>query len=193
MNCENIKPLLSEFADERLDAATAWQVQTHLSDCDDCGRISRDFVSQRRMLEALPAQMPSARFDDALAQRLALTRRPAAPPPRHSWIGQKWIGQTFAPQFTPARRLRPALALGLAIGAGTLAAFVPLHFAPPASPAAVQAADPAFIADCVAQNHRDAAAEPLADLSAQVLAGSLDGAASKDTPFKDAPDDSSLF
>ncbi len=37
MTCETVKPLLSEFADDTLDASTAWQVQTHLAECVACG------------------------------------------------------------------------------------------------------------------------------------------------------------
>ena len=191
MNCQNVKPLLSEFADERLDAATAWQVQTHLSECAACGQISRDMESVKRMLQTLPAHAPSARFDEALAQRLALTRRPAAPPQAwHTKLTQSWrtkLARTFVPQFASSA-LRPALALGLVIAAGTVAAVFPTHSVQPAPQAAVRSADPAFVADCVAQHHRDAAAEPLADMSAQTLAGSLESSAATDSSA-----DSSLF
>jgi anti-sigma factor RsiW len=184
MNCQNVKCLLSEFADERLNAATAWQVQTHLSECAACGQISRDLNAVRRLVQTLPAQGPSARFDDVLAQRLALTRRPAAPP-------QTWHTKTarlLVPQYPSVRRLRPALACGLVAAAGTFAAFFPIHSVPPAAPAAVRSADHAFVADCVAQHHQDAATEPLADLSAQTLAGRLESSAPTDTSA-----DSSLF
>ena len=46
MNCKNVKPLLSEFVDERLDASTAWQVQTHVSECADCGPDSTAICTQ---------------------------------------------------------------------------------------------------------------------------------------------------
>ncbi len=175
MNCQSVKPILSEFADDTLDAAVAWQVQTHLSGCVSCGQIARDFESTKRMLHALPAAAPSVGFDAALAQRLALTRRPAAPV--QTWRTK--IAAVFAPPFaTPARRLRPALALGMAAAAGTAVFFFPVRSPNPVPVAAIRSADPAFVADCVAQHHRDAAAEPLADLSAQSLAGSLDNSAS---------------
>ncbi len=191
MNCQSVKPLLSEFADETLDASAAWQVQTHLSGCPDCARISRDLETMKRMLSALPAQAPSAVFDAALAQRLALTRRPAAAPQVRS-APQPWhtkIASVFASQFaSPAQRLRPALALGLVIAAGSAAVFLPGQRSTTLAPAVVRGADPSFVADCVAQHHRDAAAEPLADLSAQTLAGSLDGSAPPDAnPTADSP------
>ncbi len=174
MNCQTVKPLLSEFAGETLDASAAWQVQTHLSGCAECARISRDFEAAKRMLQALPAAAPSAGFDAALMQRLALTRRPAAP-------AQTWRTQLAAVFATPPRSLRPALALGAAaVMAGSAAFFFPVHPTAPAPALAVHSADPAFVADCVAQHHRDAAAEPLADLSAQTLAGNLDTPAASD-------------
>ncbi len=177
MNCQTVKPLLSEFTDETLEASAAWQVQTHLSGCADCARISRDFEASKRLLQALPPAAPSAGFDAALMQRLALTRRPA--PPVQTWRTK--LAAVFAPQFTgsPARRLRPALALGVAVAAGS-AVFFPVHPPMPVPAPAVHSADPAFVADCVAQHHRDVAAEPLADLSAQTLAGNLDNPAASD-------------
>ena len=179
MNCQSVKPLLSEFTDEILDASAAWQVQTHLSGCAECARISRDFEAAKRLLQALPSAAPSPGFDAALMQRLALTRRPDAP--RQTWRTR--IAAVFAPQLTasPAHRLsrvlRPALALGAAVAAGSAVFFFPVHPAAPVPVAALHGGDPAFVAACVAQHHRDAAAEPLADLSAQTLAGNLDNSA----------------
>ncbi len=186
MNCNRVQSLLTEFADEKLDAGTAWQVQTHLSDCDACRTLHREMVSVKQILHTLPAAAPSAGFDAALAQRLALTRRPATPPPL---LGLN--RPSFRTKLT-ARRLRPALALSLLLAAGAAAVF-PGHAPQPATPPAASAADPAFVADCVAQHHRDAAAEPLADMSAQTLAGSLDSAPADSAAGPNAPADSSLL
>ena len=194
MNCLRVKSLLSEFADEKLDAGTAWQVQTHLSRCESCEQIHRQLGSVRLLLRALPAAAPSAGFDAALAQRLALTRRPAAAP--QTWRTR--LGSFLSPpRATPARLLRPAFALSLVLGAGAFAALFPGHptaVVPPPVVQAAHAADPAFVADCVAQHHRDAAAEPLADLSAQTLAGSLDSAPTAEAPADtDTAADSSVL
>lgn len=194
MNCETVKPLLSEMVDERLDAATAWQVQAHVADCAGCGQVRRDMETLVHALGALPARKPSAGFDSALAQRIALTRRPQAT--RQTWA-QTWLGawraRTARASGPAPARLRPALALGLAVTAvGAVALFPQLtrqqEVIPPAPlvPAA-RAADHAFVAECVAQRRRDAAGEPLADLSAQNLAGNLDGTAPADAPMSDAP------
>ncbi len=173
MNCQTVKPLLSEFTDETLDASAAWQVQTHLSGCAECARISRDFEASKRLLQALPSAVPSAGFDAALMQRLAFTRRPVAPP-------QTWRTKIAAVFAAPPRSLRPALALGAAVMAGSAVLLFPVHPPKPIPALVVRSADPAFVADCVAQHHWDTAAEPLADLSAQNLAGNLDNPAAPD-------------
>ncbi len=169
--CREIQSLLPEFEDDALPAGTAWQVQTHLAACEPCAAMRRESVSVRTLLQALPPAAPSAGFDAALAQRLALTRRPAAVTFRTRPAG------TF-------RRLRPALALSLVLAAGTLAALEPGHAPAPPMPAAPAArpADPEFVADCIAQHRQDAAAEPLADFSAQTLTGRLDGVPAGNAP-----------
>ncbi len=169
MNCNTVKPLLSEFLDECLAAATAWQVQTHLSECTACGQVCRDLEALRRALQALPTRQPSANFEAALAQRLALTRRPA---PR-----QTWRDRLALPFRRPAPLLRPAFALGVAVAAVGGVLLLPAHPPAPDTPAAVHNADHAFVADCVAQRRRDAGSDPLADPAAQNLADHLDNAA----------------
>ncbi|MDQ2800703.1 MAG: zf-HC2 domain-containing protein [Armatimonadota bacterium] len=165
MNCETVKPLLSEFVDERLDASTAWQVQTHISECADCGPILHDLEALRRKMQALPTRQPSANFEAALAQRLALTRRPEK--------RQTWRDKIPGALRWPKPLLRPALALGVAVTAVGGVLLLPTH-PRGADMAAVRSADHAFVADCVAQRRSDAAGEPLGDLSAQNLAGHLD-------------------
>lgn len=186
MNCDTIKPLISEFLDERLAAAAAWQVQTHLSECTACGEVRRDLDALRRTLQALPTRQPSVNFDAALAQRLALTRRPA---PRRTWRDRLGLSSLRL----PAPLLRPALALGVAFAVGGGVLLLPTH--PPVSDPALTAAhtaDHAFVADCVAQHRRDAAGEPLADLAAQNLAGHLDNAAPGE-PAPVPPSDTGVF
>ncbi len=169
MNCKNAQSLLSEFMDERLAAADAWQVQTHLSECAACDRIRRDLDSLHRTLQALPTRQPSANFDAALAQRLALMRRP---PPRPTWRDR-------LPFRRPASLQRPAFAFGVALAAVGGVLLLPAHPPIPDTSVAVAAhsADHAFVADCVAQHRRDTAGDPLADPAAQNLADHLDNAA----------------
>ncbi len=169
MTCDRVKPLLSEFADETLDVSTAWQIQTHLAGCEACHELSREFQGLRGMLHSLPVRQPSAQFEASLAQRLAFTRRPETQLP--------WRDR-LSSAFPFGLRLRPALALGFALSSAAAFLWLPIH---PSSAPAVPAAhgmDQAFVADCVAQHRREAAAEPLADLAAQNLAGHLDNTAS---------------
>jgi len=186
MNCKTVQSLLSEFVDERLTAADAWQMQTHLSECPGCGRLRRDLDLLHQSLRALPTRQPSANFDAALAQRLALTRRPLTrrpltrrpltrrPAPRRTWIDRLAL---------PFRRtgplLRPAFALGVALAGVGGVLLLPTQSPTADAPAAIaiHSADHAFVADCVAQRRRDAAGDPLADLAAQNLADHLDNAA----------------
>lgn len=169
MDCKTVKPMLSEFVDDRLDAGTAWQVQTHLSGCAACGQVCRDLEAIRWALQALPTHQPSSTFDAALAQRLALTRRPM---PRQTWRDR------FALPFQrPLPLLRPVFALGVALAAVSGVLLLPAHPPMPDPVVARSSADHAFVADCMAQRRRDAAGEPLADLAAQNLAGHLDNAA----------------
>lgn len=182
MNCKTAQSLLSEFVDERLVAADAWQVQTHLSECAACGLLCRDLDTLRQALQALPTRQPSANFDAALAQRLALTRRPA---PQRTWLSRLAL-----PFRRPLPLLRPAFALGVALAAVGGVLLLPAHPPMPATPAvvAVRSADHAFVADCVAQRRRDAAGEPLADLAAQNLASHLDNTAPEDQSLTPAAD-----
>jgi len=171
MNCTIVKTLLSEFVDERLEVSTAWKVQAHLSECAACRRVTQDMESMRQALQTLPTQQPSANFESALAQRLALTRRPEK---RRAW-GDRIV---FLRRSLPL--LRPAFALGVAATAIAGILLLPTHLPSPKAPAESRSTDHAFVADCVAQRRRDAAGEPLADLSAQNLAGHFDNAALPD-------------
>lgn len=193
-NCETIQPLLSEFLDEQLDARTAWDVQTHVAGCAVCAQTQRELSRLREALLALPAPALSAGFDAALAERLALTHRPVVPAPA-SWKNRLAALLSPAP---PARRLRPVLAFGAAGAAAALGLLFLSGPTPPVSsvPSAVQtiAVDHTFVAECVAQRRREAAGEPLADLSAQNLAGHLDAVSAPDESGADtAAADAGMF
>ena len=189
MICNQVELLLSEFTDETLDVSTAWKVQTHLAACTACTKISRDLLTMRQALQSLPTRQPSDQFDAKLAQRLALTRRPPLVLTRQgSLVG---IFRTVGLPAT-GRRLRPALALGFALTAIAAAVWVPLYPSPSPDSSAVHLADKAFVADCVAQHRRAAAAEPLADLAAQNLAGNLDTTSASDS-YAPKASDTGLF
>ncbi len=191
-DCQTIQPLLSEFQDDHLDARTAWDVQTHVAGCAACAQTQRELFKLRDALHALPAPTLSAGFEAALAERLAFTRRPVTSSGTASWKNR--MATLFA--NPPVWRLRPMLAFGAAGAAAALGLFFLPAPAPPALPPnAAQAApvDRAFVAECVAQRRREAAGEPLADLSAQNLAGHLDTAPTDNTPADSAPTDAGMF
>ena len=197
MICNQVELLLSDFTDETLDVSAAWQVQTHLAACTACTKVSRDLLSLRQALQALPTRQPSDQFDAKLAQRLALTRRPQLDVPRRSPLaltGQGRLAGIFRTLGVPTtgRRLRPALALGFALTAIAAAVWVPQYPGTSPDSSAVHLADKAFVADCVAQHRRAAASEPLADLAAQNLAGNLDTTPASDT-YAPKASDTGLF
>ena len=197
MICNQVELLLSEFTDETLDVSTAWKVQTHLAACTACTQLSRDLLTMRQALQALPTRHPSDQFDAKLAQRLALTRRPQLDVPRRSPLAvtrQGRLAGIFRAIGLPAasRHLRPALALGFALTAIAAAVWVPQYQGPSPDSSAVHLADKAFVADCVAQHRRAAAAEPLADLAAQNLAGNLDTTPASDS-YAPKASDTGLF
>ena len=173
MTCETIQPLLSEFADERLDVGTAWELQVHLAGCESCAKISRDIRAMRSLLQTLPTREPSAQFDTRLAQRLAMTRRPER---RVNWQ-DRW--------------LRPALALGAAAAAvGGFLLLAPQSGPSVISPDAARSTDRSLVSACIQQHRSEAAAEPLGDLSAQTLAVQIEtspAALSANLPAADVP------
>ena len=189
MICNQVESLLSDFTDETLDVSAAWQVQTHLAACTACTKVSRDLLSMRQALQALPTRQPSDQFDAKLAHRLALTRRPPLVE-----TGQGRLAGIFRTLGVPTtgRRLRPALALGFALTAIAAAVWVPQYPGTSPDSSAVHLADKAFVADCVAQHRRAAASEPLADLAAQNLAGNLDTTPASDT-YAPKASDTGLF
>lgn len=195
IDCQTIQPLLSEFQDDHLDAQTAWHVQTHVAGCAACAQTQRELSRLCDALHTLPIPALSAGFDAALAERLALTRRPVISGPA-SWKDR--LAALLAPS-PHVRRLRPVLAFGAAGAAAGLGLLFLSAPTPPVSTvpaAAVQAVavDHAFVAECVAQRRREAAGEPLADLSAQNLAGHLDAAPASDAPNTDtAAADAGMF
>ena len=189
IDCQTIQPLLSEFQDDHLDAQTAWEVQTHVAGCAACAQTQRELSRLRQALHSLPAPALSTGFDAALAERLALTRRPARPA-AGSWKDR--LAALLTPAV-PAWRLRPVLAFGAAgAAAGLGLLFLSAPAQTPVLPVPATAmqtvavdhafVDHAFVAECVAQRRREAAGEPLADLSAQNLAGHLDPAPASDAP-----------
>lgn len=172
MNCENIKPLVSEYVDGTLAPERQRLVRAHLEQCAACARLAEDFRALGRLLHGLPAAQMTAGFESDLAARLAHARRPS---PLTSWLRR--IAGTLRP--VPARR--PALALGAAL---LVTAGVVMHPQPlgpitpgPITPATVSFDQP-LVTHCVEQHRSDAAAQPLSDIAAQNLATQLDATGS---------------
>lgn len=186
MNCETLKPLVSEYIDGRLSPARSRQVRTHLDGCPECARLAQELQTLGGLLRSLPAAQTSADFDAGLARRIARTRRPS---PAQVWLQR--IGNALCPSPT---LLRPALALGSAAAAAAVAVGV-VYFerpiTPPPVPLVSTSIDRPLVSQCVEQHRSYVAAQPLSDIAAQNLASQVDGT---DTLASDTsmPDEDSL-
>lgn len=159
-DCKTVQPRLGEYVDGTLEPNAAWHTGLHLASCAVCARIASDLEAATRLLQNLPREEPSPNFEAALAARLAdqalRTRRTSLAGRIREW----WS----------LPRVRPALAM-----AGALAVVLPVVFmATPARrstrPGGTPAADLAFVEQCLDEHASFAAAEPLGDQAAVLLA-----------------------
>jgi anti-sigma factor RsiW len=163
--CEKIKPLLSEYVDGGLDARRARDLESHLSGCESCKELVESFRANKSLLASLPLRQTSTGFDAALAGRIAAL---AHPPRQRSWLAD------LAQSIWPANNaLRPVMTMVAAAGFVFAMAFIgPVLFVPHETDQTQ--ADSALIAHCVEQHGNYVEAQPLADSSAQALAGQID-------------------
>ena len=173
-NCNDWKSRLSEYADGTLDLRRSLNVQDHIANCTACARIVRDFESTAALLHTLPARPLSVNFEANLARRLSEAQQR----PQKAY----WLTEIIA-RLNP-RVLRPALALGTA--AIALGGVVFLTHPPPiaqtsATGQTLQSLDQGLVSQCVEQHQSYVAAQPLADWSAQNLAGHYDKTNASDT------------
>jgi anti-sigma factor RsiW len=162
--CEQIRPLISEYVDDALEAGRRPLVEGHLHSCADCAALLEGFRANKARLASLALKQTSAGFDAALAQRIAALN---APPRRRSWL------DAFRMPSLGVAVLRPAVAgvalAGIAIG-------VVIHGITPRTSVEIQKPQPDLISQCVAQHRSYVESQPLTDWSAQALAGQTETA-----------------
>ncbi|MGO8671598.1 MAG: anti-sigma factor family protein [Capsulimonadaceae bacterium] len=164
--CDNWKPLLSEYIDDGLDSRRTTQVEKHLADCGDCRTFVDSLRSNKDLLRSLPLHQTSSTFDTRLAERIAaLNGPPAVANPLAAW----W--QSVFAHPVPGRILRPAFAAVAAFGVIGTGFGLYFHTSIVGTPQT----DTALIAHCVEQHRSYVESEPLTDVSAQALAGQVDG------------------
>lgn len=163
--CEKIKPLLSEYVDETLDAWRSAEIAKHLPTCASCRQLVEDFRANVNLLGSLPLKQTSTAFDSALARRLAAIQEERA---RRSWLAG--IADAFRPSRTNV--WRPAFATVAAVvivGGGIYSTFPRTQIITPPP-----TANSALIDQCVAEHRNYAESQPLSDFSAQTLADQED-------------------
>lgn len=85
LSCAAARPLISAQTDGQADAAEAQAAAAHLGDCAGCRADRQAWIAAETTLRALPASLPSARVDAAIAalgQKDRAPRRPATQPQR---------------------------------------------------------------------------------------------------------------
>lgn len=164
--CDKIRPLISEYIDDTLDARRKAEVVEHLPSCADCRRMAEDFRTNKSVMASLPLRQTSSGFDAALAARLAAVNEQRV---RRSWLAG--LADAFRPSRTNVWRPAFASIAAASIVAATVVMTIPQQTHPvlPIVPAS-----PSLIQQCVTQHRNYVESQPLTDLSAQTLAGQLD-------------------
>ena len=68
--CEGFRTLLSEYVDNTLSAHQAWEVEKHLTGCDECTAEVRMIHATVQLLHAAPRRDTSDTFMASLHARL---------------------------------------------------------------------------------------------------------------------------
>ena len=180
LDCKKIQAALGEYVDGALPSEEAWRVKLHLSSCAVCAQAARELSGTVALLQSLPRQETSVGFEQALARRLA----DVALQPRCSSLAER-----IRDWWTLPRRVRPAT---LAT-AGALAALAPAAVlvistvnhgnssGGVTSPRVVRTpsfvrvttAGTDFVQQCLDEHSTYAAADPLGDQTAVLLAATL--------------------
>lgn len=185
LDCKKIQANLGEYVDGALPSDEAWRVKMHLSSCAVCDQAARELSGTVALLQSLPRQDTPAGFEQALARRLA----DVALQPRRSSLSER-IGNWW----TLPRRVRPAtLATAGALAALAPAAILvfssanhggatsPVHSPGARTPSLVRAstASSDFVQQCLDEHSTYAAADPLGDQTAVILASLPGGGATE--------------
>lgn len=91
LSCAVVRPLLSALVDEETDAHEAAAVSLHLTACADCRAQRQHWLAADAAIRSLPAGLPSARVDAAIAALGERTRR-VAPARRRVLAGPAFAG-----------------------------------------------------------------------------------------------------
>jgi len=138
MTCAETRDRLDDYVDGALGGAELHEVELHIAGCAECAGEERELRVLLAAAAALPSQMHPARdLWPGIAERIAATRRPAAPAVRRPW------------SWSPAL-LAAAAAVLVALGATLARVWPPATGAPQAGTGVAQEAawttDPSLLA-----------------------------------------------
>jgi anti-sigma factor RsiW len=180
MKCNRIEKMLTEFMNGTLNGVQSWAVHKHLAHCSDCAKLLHDFEKMGSLLRGVPAPLMPQDFDDRLMARVAAIRS-------KSDTNRPWV---WLSQWTLRGQLQTAFAvtaLVVVLGAPTI--FHPRVQTYPRL-AGTAIADSGLVQHCLDQQNTIVATQPLADWTAQNLAGHLDNVQLPNSPAYDNNDDS---
>jgi len=163
MNCQNAKPLISEYIDNSLSARDTWELDKHFAECNPCARQLNEMRETVSVLAAAPRFEVPNDFMAKLQGRLSALEPET---PRQTWLTN--LREFFRPGF-----IRPAW--GAALGTAALALIV--LFPRPSvtenkTGVVPQTMDHALVTVTRTQNISMAASDPLGDTAAASMAGS---------------------
>ena len=83
MRCRRIRPLLLDYADDRLPREQRSLVARHLESCQECSRAADDLAQARRWTALAPSPQPRPDFSQRVLA--AIERGPVVAPTRPKW------------------------------------------------------------------------------------------------------------
>jgi anti-sigma factor RsiW len=164
MNCQNAKPLISEYIDNSLSARDTWELDKHFAECNPCARQLNEMRETVNVLAVAPRFEVSDDFMAKLQGRLSALEPET---PRQTWLTN--LREFFRPGL-----IRPAW--GAALGTAALAAIMLFP-----RPSVTKDGNGVIIAPTMdhnmvtvtrTQNISMAASDPLGDTAAASMAGS---------------------
>jgi anti-sigma factor RsiW len=163
MNCQNAKPLISEYIDNSLSARDTWELDKHFAECNPCALQLNEMRETVNVLAAAPRFEVPNDFMAKLQGRISALEPET---PRQTWITN--LREFFRPGF-----VRPAW--GAALGTAALALII--LFPRPSVTTAPQGViappmDHNLVSVTRTQNISMAASDPLGDTAAASMAGS---------------------
>ena len=162
MNCDGVRPLISELVNGSLDSPVLWQVQAHIADCPECRNLADDFAKIRVLLRETDAPGMSESFEETLRVRIAD-------------LSAIQKSDEYTPRVAK-RFITASMKYALAVCAAAVILIVAFFTSwnSENAPRTSAMSDASLVHQCIEQHRNDVAVQPLSDWAAQNLANQLD-------------------